>query len=138
MLDGEIVLTGRHKEMTLLNGRNIWPQDIEKSIIGLSSPVIKKAVAFSIDQDELIQIIILAEHPTANKEADRVAKQAIAARLLTSSGISAQVELVAPRSLPDTSSGKPARAIVQKMYMSGKFLEAWIHVLLRFNRLIGF
>lgn len=124
MLDGEVVITGRHKEIILLNGRNIWPQDIENAIIGLSSPVIKKAVAFSIDQDELTQIIVLAEHPTANKEADRVAKQAITARLLASSGISAQVKLVAPRSLPYTSSGKLARAIAKKMYMSGKFQKS--------------
>jgi len=124
MLDGEVVITGRHKEMILLNGRNIWPQDIENSIIGLSSPLIKKAVAFSIDQDELTQIIVLAEHPTANKEADFIAKNAIAARLLASSGISAQVKLVAPRSLPYTSSGKLARAVAKKMYISGKFQKA--------------
>ena len=28
-LDGEIVITGRAKDLILHNGRNIWPQDIE-------------------------------------------------------------------------------------------------------------
>ena len=29
LLDGEIVITGRAKDLILHNGRNIWPQDIE-------------------------------------------------------------------------------------------------------------
>ena len=29
LVDGSIVVTGRHKDMIIINGRNIWPQDIE-------------------------------------------------------------------------------------------------------------
>ncbi len=29
LVDGDIVVTGRHKDMIIINGRNIWPQDIE-------------------------------------------------------------------------------------------------------------
>jgi acyl-CoA synthetase (AMP-forming)/AMP-acid ligase II len=29
LVDGSIVITGRHKDMIIINGRNIWPQDIE-------------------------------------------------------------------------------------------------------------
>ena len=29
LVEGSIVVTGRHKDMIIINGRNIWPQDIE-------------------------------------------------------------------------------------------------------------
>lgn len=124
MLDGEIVITGRYKEMILLNGRNLWPQDIEKSVIGLSSSPIKRAVAFSLDKDEGTQIIVLAEYPIATEETYRAVKQAISTQLLASSGISAQIELVAPRSLPYTSSGKLARLVAKLRFISGDWASA--------------
>ena len=32
LLDGEIVVTGRAKDLIIVNGRNVWPQDIEWAI----------------------------------------------------------------------------------------------------------
>ncbi|HKV14486.1 MAG TPA: fatty acyl-AMP ligase, partial [Reyranella sp.] len=48
-LDGEIVVTGRAKDLIIVNGRNVWPQDIEWAIE--AKRVVKNgdSAAFSID-----------------------------------------------------------------------------------------
>ena len=48
-LDGEIVVTGRAKDLIIVNGRNVWPQDIEWAIE--AQKVVKNgdSAAFSID-----------------------------------------------------------------------------------------
>lgn len=121
IVDGKIVITGRNKEMILYNGRNIWPEDIENAVTGLTSITVKRAVAFSIDDDDITKIIVLAEHPSASDEAYKNAKTAIGLQLLAASGISAQIELVPLRTIPFTSSGKLARNIAKKMFIANNF-----------------
>jgi fatty-acyl-CoA synthase len=31
-LDGQIVITGRAKDLIIVNGRNVWPQDLEWTV----------------------------------------------------------------------------------------------------------
>ncbi len=48
-LDGEIVITGRAKDMILHNGRNIWPQDIEWAVEKLDAVRDGDVAAFAIE-----------------------------------------------------------------------------------------
>ena len=123
MVEGQVVVTGRHKEMILFNGRNIWPQDLESAVTSLPCLPLKRAAAFSVEGDGRTRIVVLAEHHKAGREARDAVKVEIAARLLATSGISAHIELVAPRSLPYTSSGKLARAVAKS-----RFLKAELHI----------
>ena len=59
--EGEIVLTGRSKDLIILNGRNIWPQDLEwtaeAEIAGLRSGDV---AAFSVPADGEEAVIVLS------------------------------------------------------------------------------
>ncbi|MBL6616757.1 MAG: fatty acyl-AMP ligase, partial [Reyranella sp.] len=57
-LKGEIVVTGRAKDLIIVNGRNIWPQDIEWAIE--SRKVVKNgdSVAFSVDAGEGERVVV--------------------------------------------------------------------------------
>jgi acyl-CoA synthetase (AMP-forming)/AMP-acid ligase II len=49
MLDGEVVVTGRAKDLIIVNGRNIWPQDIEWAIEARRVVKNGDSVAFLVD-----------------------------------------------------------------------------------------
>jgi len=48
-LDGEIVITGRAKDLIIINGRNIWPQDLEWAVEKVEGVRQGGVAAFSVD-----------------------------------------------------------------------------------------
>src|SRR5262249_15746551 len=50
-IEGQIVVTGRSKDLIIINGRNIWPQDIEWAVEQLPGLRSGDAAAFSLDED---------------------------------------------------------------------------------------
>ena len=124
LVDGELVPTGRAKDMILLNGRNIWPQDLEWTAEAETAGVRRGDVAaFSLGgADE--GVVVLVQTRTRDEEArDRLAVE-VAALLRSRHGVDAQVRLVASGALPHTSSGKLRRAEARKLYLSGAFEPA--------------
>ncbi|MDN5874807.1 MAG: fatty acyl-AMP ligase, partial [Sinobacteraceae bacterium] len=115
---GEIVITGRAKDLIILNGRNIWPQDlewtIEAEVAGLRSGSV---AAFAIDAEPADEVVILIERRSRDDEALRIAA---AAALRSHHGVGAKVVLVGLHSLPRTSSGKLSRAKARQCYLSGE------------------
>ena len=61
LVDGSIVVTGRHKDMIIINGRNIWPQDIEH--IAERQPELRSmdASAFFVlgEDDEEVAVVVV-------------------------------------------------------------------------------
>lgn len=124
-VDGQLVVTGRIKDMILVNGRNIWPQDLEAVVTEMTDPVVKRAVAFAVEENDRTQIILLAEHVRADRAILDAIKAEITRRIQSSFGIVVHVDLVPPRSLPYTSSGKLARSIAKKYYLE-KLLNGFL------------
>ena len=58
MLNGEIVVTGRAKDLIIVNGRNVWPQDIEWAIEARRVVKNGDAAAFSIDTGEGERVVV--------------------------------------------------------------------------------
>lgn len=103
-----LFLTARSKEVIILNGRNIWPQDLEHLAEEVEG--VRGASAFGCtDRKGAEQAVVLVE---CRGQPERLAtvKQHIAKRVQNLFGISAKVELVSPGELPRTSSGKLSRA----------------------------
>lgn len=110
-LDGQLFITGRCKDLIIINGRNIWPQDIEH--IAESAPGMRSgdALAFALSEEgapEKAVVVIQC------KERD-VAKRSQLANNIQSTiradfGIDCEVELVPAHTLPRTSSGKLSRS----------------------------
>ena len=124
LADGEIVPTGRAKDLILLNGRNVWPQDLEwtaeSEIERLRSGDV---AAFSIDQDAGEQLVVLVQARSSDPEVRRALTEDVAAVLRARHGVEAQVELVGAHALPQTSSGKLSRSKARTLFLSGAFRQ---------------
>ncbi|HFC04957.1 MAG TPA: fatty acyl-AMP ligase, partial [Rhizobiales bacterium] len=123
MLDGQIVLTGRAKDLILHNGRNIWPQDIEWAAEQLDDLRDGDVAAFGIEDaegEEQVTVLVQCRfQDEARREALRYEVSKIVHR---TAGVECDVMLVPPRSLPFTSSGKLSRAGAKAKFLSGEIV----------------
>lgn len=124
-VSNELVITGRHKDLIIINGRNIWPQDLEYVAEHQPETRTGDAVAFSVTADEERELCVLVVQV---RETDAGRKNALIKRLITQVrleyGIDCYVELVEPRSLPRTSSGKLSRAKARQLFIEKHDLSA--------------
>jgi fatty-acyl-CoA synthase len=110
-VDGVLTITGRKKDLIIIHGRNIWPQDLEH--IAESQPEIRvgDALAFSApdhEDEELCVLVLQCRETDASKRANLVRR--LTALLRMELSLDCYVELVPIHSLPRTSSGKLSRA----------------------------
>ena len=111
LADGVITITGRKKDLIIIHGRNIWPQDIEH--IAESQPEVRvgDALAFSApdhEGDELCVLVVQCRETDPNKRNSLVRRLTALVRMELS--LDCYVELVPIHSLPRTSSGKLSRS----------------------------
>lgn len=118
-----LVITGRAKDLIIVNGRNVWPQDLEWSAERVSGLRSGDVAAFSVEQDEAERIVLLVHCRLPDPEARRALKAAVTGTLRAEHGAEARVLLVPPHSLPQTSSGKLSRNRARQLFLSGRFGE---------------
>ncbi|MFP5513368.1 MAG: fatty acyl-AMP ligase [Alphaproteobacteria bacterium] len=118
-----LVITGRAKDLIIVNGRNIWPQDLEWSAERVSGLRSGDVAAFSVDQSEAERIVVLVHCRTPDPEAREALKAAVAGTLRAEHGAEARIVLVPPHSLPQTSSGKLSRSRARQLFLRGTFGE---------------
>lgn len=120
-IGSELVIVGRAKDMLIVNGRNIWPQDIEWTVEhmdGLRSGD-SAAIVLAGPNGEDRPTILVQCRPGDAADRQRLATD-VRTRVKEAVGIICDVVLVPPRTLPKTSSGKLARAKTKALYMSGE------------------
>lgn len=121
-LDGQLVITGRHKDLILWNGRNIWPQDIEWTAEKAGGRHIPKAAAFKLsDDDGNGHIYLLAECKAREPEQRDELMSKVTANVRQTVGAPIEVIFVPTRSLIMTSSGKLSRMRTRQKFISGAF-----------------
>jgi fatty-acyl-CoA synthase len=122
LAEGEIIPTGRAKDLILLNGRNIWPQDLEwtaeAEIERLRSGDV---AAFSVPIHEDEKLVVLVQIRSSDPDTRQAMVNDVAALLRARHGVEAQVELVGAHALPQTSSGKLSRSRARALYLAGAF-----------------
>nr|WP_199554127.1 fatty acyl-AMP ligase [Sandaracinobacteroides hominis] len=123
LVDGHIFIVGRAKDMIILNGKNHWPQDIEWAIEQLEGFKAGDIAAFSITtpQGEEAPAVLVQCRTTDLDERARL-KEAIRTKVRAITGMNCVVELVPPRTLPRTSSGKLSRVKARQLYLSGEII----------------
>lgn len=124
-LNGEVVITGRHKDLILWNGRNIWPQDIEWTAEKAGGRHIAKSAAFKMsDEGGNGQIYLLAECKAREPEHRAQLMSEISDNVRQKVGAPISVVFVPTKSLIMTSSGKLSRMRTRQKFLSGEFERA--------------
>jgi fatty-acyl-CoA synthase len=121
MSNGYIFIVGRAKDMIIINGRNHWPQDIEWAVEQLPGFKSGDIAAFAITgpSGEETPAVLVHCRVSDVEERGRL-RDEIRERVRAITGITPVVELVPPRTLPRTSSGKLSRVKARSLYLSGE------------------
>ena len=119
--DGYLYIVGRAKDMIIINGKNHWPQDIEWAVEQLPGFKAGDIAAFSITTPggEETPAVLVQCRTSDDGERGRL-RDTIRERVRAITGMNCVIELVPPRSLPRTSSGKLSRAKARNLYLSGE------------------
>lgn len=124
MLDDQIAITGRAKDLIIINGRNIWPQDIEWAVEKVEGVRAGGVAAFSVDDGGRENIVVVVERRGGMEPEERdMMKREIAKVIQNAAGAPAEIVLARPHSLVMTSSGKLSRAKVKQKYNDGAFTD---------------
>ncbi|MCD2146919.1 long-chain-fatty-acid--AMP ligase FadD32 [Gordonia paraffinivorans] len=140
-LDGELYITGRVKDLVIVDGRNHYPQDLEYSAQEASDALRPGFVAaFSVPANQLPkevfefagsgltadpddaseQLVIVAERGPGRKADPQEVADTVRAAIAQRHGVMARDVLLVPAgSIPRTSSGKIARRATRQAYIDG-------------------
>jgi len=124
-VDGALHITGRAKDLMIIKGRNIWPQDLEH--LAEQQPEVRPtdASAFSIADEQEGETAVLV---VQSRETDPGKLAALAQRVQQAVhaefAIHCLIELVPPHTLPRTSSGKLSRSTARRDFLERRHVEA--------------
>jgi fatty-acyl-CoA synthase len=118
---GYVYIVGRAKDMIIINGKNHWPQDIEWAVEQLPGFKAGDIAAFAITTPggEETPAVLVQCRVSDLAERTRL-RDEIREKVRSITGMHCVVELVPPRTLPRTSSGKLSRAKARNLYLSGE------------------
>ncbi len=113
--ESEIVITGRSKDLIIINGRNIWPQDIEYLAETMDEVRIGDACAFSLAGEHgKERAVVVVQLRNSNGNDLQAFKDRLKGLIATELGIECHVEIVPRNTLVRTTSGKPSRSGTKK------------------------
>jgi acyl-CoA synthetase (AMP-forming)/AMP-acid ligase II len=129
--DGELFVSGREKDLVILRGANHAPQEFEDALDGLAGVRPGCAIAVGRDSGDGEELVLLVER-TGD---DPALADSITSRVVERTGIRPdRVELLAPGTLPRTSSGKLRRAEALRLLLEGELRAPPRVTLLRLAR----
>ncbi len=120
-VDDELVICGRIKDIIIVAGRNVFPEDVERSVADIEGVRAGNVIAFGVPGRRREGLVVVAETKGADAGSLR---ESVAARIRDVVGMPAdEVVLVPPGTLPKTSSGKLQRSLCRDRYLE-KDLES--------------
>ena len=120
MMGDQLVITARRKDVIIVNGRNIWPQDLEYIAEGVPKVRMGNVSAFSVAHEDAPETVVMV---VESRHDDPALAEELTRRVQQQFGINVHVDLVAPRTLPRTSSGKLSRSRAKQDFLARQALE---------------
>jgi fatty-acyl-CoA synthase len=116
LVDGELVVCGRLKDVIIVGGRNVFPEDVERAAASVDGVRAGNVIAFGVEGRRGREAVIVVAETRADDP--HPIRQAVVARVLDAVGLPPEeVVLVPPGSLPKTSSGKLQRSLCRARYL---------------------
>jgi len=122
--DGDMYIVGRMKDILIVRGRNHYPEDIEATVSEITRG---RVAAISVTAGETEKLVLIIEYKDRNSADGRAThldgvKNDVTAAIANAHGLTAaDLVLVAPGSIPTTTSGKIRRASCGEMYLGQQF-----------------
>lgn len=119
--NGHLVITGREKEMILINGQNYFPNDLDRVIEELPDVKFQQAASCNIYNNETLQddIVVFVAHQGTMSDFVPLA-QAIRRHVRQRVGLRVR-NVIQVAKIPKTTSGKVQRYVLRDQYFAGAF-----------------
>jgi fatty-acyl-CoA synthase len=118
MVDGELVVCGRIKDMIIIGGRNVYPEDVERAAADVDGVRAGNVIAFGVDGRRGKEALVVVAESKSEADALAGVRSAVSQRVTQSVGLPpGDVVLVPPGTLPKTSSGKLQRSLCRSRYL---------------------
>jgi len=131
--DGELVVTGRSKDLIIINGRNHYPQDIERTVEQSHASLRAGcSAAFAVEVEGEEQLVVAAEVERRSVQGLEVEEVAAVIRREVVEGHEVSVKsvvLLKTGGIAKTSSGKIQRHLCRQMYLNGELQTLGISTL---------
>ncbi|HEV7687030.1 MAG TPA: AMP-binding protein, partial [Acidimicrobiia bacterium] len=124
LVDGELVVCGRLKDVIIVGGRNVFPEDVERAAAEVDGVRAGNVIAFGVEGKRGKEaIVVVAESRNDDAGALPSLRAAVADRVRRAVGLASEVVLVNPGTLPKTSSGKLQRSLCRTRYLRAALQE---------------
>ncbi|MER7584619.1 condensation domain-containing protein [Kitasatospora sp. NPDC097691] len=125
LADGELYVTGRHKDLIIVRGRNFYPTDVELAVEG-AHPAFRSgcgaAVAAEHDGEQVLVVLQEVEGRALATIDVAQATAAVRAAVMDRCDVAVhEVLLLRPGTVPKTTSGKIQRSLSRQRYAAGEF-----------------
>jgi fatty-acyl-CoA synthase len=122
LVDGELVVCGRIKDVIIVGGRNVFPEDVERAAASVDGVRAGNVIAFGVPGRRGREAVIVVAETRADDT--QPVRKAVTARVLEVVGLPPEeVILVPPGSLPKTSSGKLQRSLCRARYLDSALIS---------------
>ncbi|MCL4421944.1 MAG: AMP-binding protein [Actinobacteria bacterium] len=126
---GELVVCGRSKDIIIIAGRNVFPEDIELATAEVQGVRRGNVIAFGVEARRgRERVVVVAETKTSDGSASDLSeiRRRIAAAVRSELGLGLEdIVLVPPGRLPKTSSGKLQRHLCRRLYLEKELEPIW-------------
>jgi len=118
--DGELFVSGRKKDMIIVGGKNVYPQDLEALTYEVPGVHAGRSVAFGMFDEEqgTEEVVIIAEIDSDDADEQQKIADAVRLHVTKNSAIALRyVKVVDPKWVVKTSSGKTARSANKEKFL---------------------
>ncbi|SMB77768.1 AMP-binding protein [Deinococcus hopiensis] len=123
LYEGELFMTGRIKDLMIIGGRNIYPQDVEVTALQVQ-PALRAAAAFTVDTGVREEVVVVLEVGRTDEALPTGLTEAIRQAISREFGVSvAGLVFVTTANFARTTSGKVMRSEMRRLFL-GRKLEA--------------